>query len=212
MKRTVGGSDKRFLEKFALLSECEGGTLNKQVDSFVVVTNAPASTTVAGLSHLEGEAVVVWADGNVVEESDGADGYRAKEFTVSSGSITLSSSATNIVVGLAYRARFKSAKLAYAAAGGTALNQRKTVPQVGLLLGTTHHRGLKKGRNYTTMDNLPPIVAGATVATGTIHAAFDEPMIPFEGDWDTDSRVCLEGNAPYPATVKALVVGVQTSG
>jgi hypothetical protein len=212
VKRTVGGSVKRFIEKFALLTECAGGTLNKQMDAFVVVANSPASTTVSGLSHLEGEAVVVWADGNVVEESDGADGYRAKEFTVSSGAITLSVAATSIVVGLAYRARFKSAKLAYAAGGGTALTQRKDVTQLGLLLGTTHHRGLKMGGTYTRMDNLPQNVGGATIATGTIHSAFDEPMIPFDGDWDTDSRVCLEGNAPYPVTVKALVVGVHTSG
>jgi hypothetical protein len=212
VKRTVGGSPVRFVEKFALLTECVGGMLNKQADSFVVVTNSPASTAVAGLSHLEGEAVVVWADGNVIEESDGADGYRAKEFTVASGAITLPAAAANIVVGLPYRARFKSAKLAYAAGGGTAINQRKRIPELGLLLGTTHHRGLKAGGDFTTMNNLLQMVNGAVVATGTIHSAFDEPMFPMEGTWDTDARVCLEGNAPYPATVKALVVGVQTSG
>lgn len=211
VKRTVNGSEVRYLEKFALLSECVGGTLNKQLDSFI--TFGSGTSTLTGLSHLNGEAVYVWRDGNVVEESDGAGGYQPKAYTVSGGSITIDAArTTGAVVGLAYTARFKSAKLAYAAGGGTAINQRKRVPELGLLLGNTHHRGLKSGSDFTTMNNLPQVVGGAEVATGTIHSSFDEPMIPLEGTWDTDARLCLLGTAPYPATVKAVVVGVQTSG
>ena len=211
VKRTIGGSPVRFLEKFSLESACIGGTLNKQLDSFIVQSGSP-TTTVSGLTHLEGEAVAVWADGNVVEESDGSDGFQAKLFTVASGAITLDDAASDVVVGLPYTAQFKSTKLAYAAAGGTAVNQRKRAVELGLVLGTSHHRGLRAGRDFTTMNNLPQVADGAAVATGTIFSSYDEPMVPFEGDWNTDSRLCLEGNAPYPVTVKAVSIGVQTSG
>ena len=49
-------------------------------------------------------------------------------------------------------------------------------------------------------------------AAGTIFDGYDAPMIPFPGDWNSDSRICLKGTAPYPATVAAIVMGVQTSG
>ena len=57
VKRTINGSTVRYLEKWAQQDECIGGPLSKQADSFVVKT--PASTTISGLSHLEGEKVVV---------------------------------------------------------------------------------------------------------------------------------------------------------
>src|SRR3546814_1254928 len=47
--------------------------------------------------------------------------------TVSGGSITLSQTVTNAVVGLYYRSRFKSSKLAYGSELGTALTQDKRV-------------------------------------------------------------------------------------
>ena len=53
---------------------------------------------------------------------------------------------------------------------------------------------------------------GAAVASGTIWNEFDDPAAPFLGEWDTDSRICLQVEAPYPATVKAVVFGIQTSG
>jgi hypothetical protein len=54
-------SHVRYYERWALESECVGGTLNKQADAFVSGTGAGA--TITGLNHLEGETVVVWVDG-----------------------------------------------------------------------------------------------------------------------------------------------------
>lgn len=211
VKRTVNGSDVRYLEKWAQESQCVGGTLCRLLDSFVTRTGG-STTTVTGLSHLEGEAVYVWANSDVVQESDGAGGYQPKAYTVSSGGITLDTAATDWVIGLGYTAEWKSTKLGYAAAGGTALGQNKRVPELGLLLGTTHHRGLKFGRSLTKMDNLPSQFEGAAVTAGTIFDGYDATMIPFPGDWDTDSRIFLKGTSPYPATVLAMVVGAITNG
>jgi hypothetical protein len=212
VKRTINSSTVRYLEKWALESECEGSTLNKQADSFVTFTNSPASATVSGLSHLEGASVVVWADGKCLDDADGD----IETFTVSSGAITLTDGgsayeASTGVVGLAYRARYKSTKLAYAAQAGTALSQRKKVERLALILADVHHKGIKAGPDYTTMDTLPQVVNGGVVTTDTVHTAYDYDSWEFPGGWNTDSRLCLEANAPRPCTVLGAVIGVQTN-
>lgn len=210
--RSIDGVDRYYLERWALESECIGGTLNKQADSFVTFTNSPASSTVSGLDHLVGEDVVVWADGKCLRDTSD----EIETFTVSaSGTISLTNdgvaySATTGVVGLPYRARWKSAKLAYAAQAGTALEQRKKLEHLGLILDRTHHRGIKYGPSFSTLSDLPGVEGGAIVAEDTIYSHYDEDPFEFEGEWDTDSRLCLESNAPRPATVLAAVMPIET--
>jgi hypothetical protein len=82
VKRTIGGATKRYIEY-----------LDPDVitaDSFVRYQGA-AATVITGLSHLEGKAVDVVADGFVVA------GH-----TVAGGQITLAKAATNVIVGLHY--------------------------------------------------------------------------------------------------------------
>lgn len=88
VKRTINGSTKRFLEKFALRSQCVGGSLNRNLDCHLVVSQA-SSTTISGLSHLEGETVYVWANGKDLGS-----------YTVASASITVSEAVTSAIVGL----------------------------------------------------------------------------------------------------------------
>ena len=202
VKRTVNSATVRHIEKWAMESECVGGTTNKQADSFVTFTNSPASATVTGLTHLIGASVVVWADGKCLDDASGD----IATFTVSaSGTITLtdggsSYAATTGVAGLAYRARWKSAKL------GATLTQHKNIDHLGLVLADTHHKGLKFGPDYDNMDYLSQEYLGTPVATDTVYTAFDEEPFIFPGKWSTDSRICLEANAPRPVTVLAAVV------
>jgi hypothetical protein len=198
VRRTINGATKRYLERWALESDCRGGTLNKQADSYIVYSGA-ATTTITGLSHLEGAEVVIWGDG--------ADQGTA---TVSGGQITLATAVSNAVVGLSYRARYKSSKLAYAAGAGTALTQRKRVHHVGLILADTHAQGLRYGPDFDTLDDLPAVEDGALVDGDYIWSAYDKDSIEFPGEWSTDARVCLEAAAPRPCTVLALVVGLET--
>ncbi|MGF7448358.1 hypothetical protein V7P28_34195, partial [Klebsiella michiganensis] len=97
----------RCLERWAKESECIGGSLNKQADSFITRSGS-ASDTLSGLNHIEGKTVVVWADGKDI-------GSR----TVSGGSIALGSAYSTVAAGLGYKAPYKSSKIAYAAGMGT---------------------------------------------------------------------------------------------
>lgn len=200
VKRTINGNTVRYLEKFAMESECQGGTLNKQADSFISVSQS-SSATITGLSTLEGQSVVVWANGKDLGT-----------YTVASGSITVSEAVTTAIVGLTYRARFKSSKLAYAAGMGTALNQRKRPNALGFILYNTHYQGLKYGQEYDYLDDLPLVGPNdEDVAAHTIYSELDIDLLELNSSWDTDARICLEANAPRPCTVLGVVLQIQTN-
>lgn len=91
VKRTINGVTKRFIERTALRSDCKGGLLNKQLDSFVSYSGAPVTSMTA--AHLPNTFVWVWADGAVIGSgtTDGA------------GTLVLpdGQSHSNVVMGLA---------------------------------------------------------------------------------------------------------------
>lgn len=263
VKRTINGSTVRYLERWAMESECsyptyiydgtststitdlpfpegkevtvrdsDGGkivnttvsgrsitlasavtyaaitpTLYKLADSHIVY-DGTATTTITGLSSLEGEDVVVWADGKDFSPGVGSD---QTTYTVSSGSITLSEAVEQAVVGLPYRARFKGTKLAYLAEAGTALNQKKKINYLGLILSDTHKYGIRYGQDFDNMDSLPETEDEKLVDDNHVHSVYDHDMMEFDGMWSTDSRICLESNAPRPCTCLAAVVGMQVS-
>ena len=204
VNRTVNGSTVRYLEKWAMESECRGGTLNKQADSFIVYSGS-ATTTITGLGHLEGEPVIVWADG--LDLSAGSGDSQAT-YTVTSGSITLPQAVSQAVVGLPYKAQYKSRKLIEGAILGAGLTQRKRVDHVGLVLADTHAQGLRYGPSFDTMDSLPLMEDYKAVDPDSIWTAYDQDSIEFPGEWGTDSRVCLEAHAPRPCTVLGMVISV----
>lgn len=199
-------STVRWLVKWAREDECIGATVNKQADAYVQYTGV-ATTTITGLTHLNGYDCVVWADGKCLEDVDG----NIATFVPSGGSITLPNAASNVIVGLPYTAQFKSTKLAYAAQFGTALTQRKRVFGIGLIMANTHKKGLQYGPDFNHLYDLPPVEKGALVAADTIHDAYDSDKIEFGGDWDTDARICLQSQAPRPCTLLAVTMLVDTA-
>lgn len=203
VKRTVGGVDSRYLEKWALESEARGAAINKVADSFVYASGA--SNTITGLSHLNGETVVAWGGGQYLGE-----------FVVSGGSITLHASTTytHRCAGLPYEARFKSSKLAYLSGktGAMTLTAKKKIELLGLVLADVHADGLEFGPDFDNMDPLPAVEQGGEVGANTVRSEYEEPMIAFPGVWTTDARLCLRATAPKPCTVLAAVIEMETRG
>lgn len=117
---------------------------------------------------------------------------------------------SSIVVMHGYIAPFMSAKLAYAAQGGSALSQTKKVDHVGLTLFDAHPLGIQTGQRFDHLDALPAYEDGAPVPADTIWNEYDEPVVEAPGEWDTDARLCLLGQAPYPCKVGAAIVAVAT--
>lgn len=214
VNRTIDGGTVRYIEKMALDSEVKPSTLCKVMDSFTTGTNGPASATIAVGTHLEGESVVVWADGAPLTQT--ADGLTtARTFTVDgSGNITVPTVVTNWVAGLAYECRFKSARLAYGAAGGTAMLQKKKVAGVGLILTDFVRAGIRYGSEFDNADRpmFPlPISDGYVTADEIVLSdVHDEEMMAFPGEWTTDSRFCMKWQSPFTASPLGLVLSVET--
>jgi hypothetical protein len=192
---SINGGTARHLLKWALESECQGSTLNKQADSFVV---SPGGTTTITAAHLPGEDVVVWANGKDLGEYT-LDGSGEATVTETIGP-------EGAVVGLGYQARFKSAKL------GQTLAKHKSIEGIAPVLYNTHAQGLRMGQDFDLMDNLPLVYGGTPVDPDHVYAEYDEESQMFPGTWSVDSRVCLEANAPKPCTVLAIVISGQVNG
>jgi hypothetical protein len=207
--RNINGTDVTYREKLAQQVECRGGVLNKVCDSFVYYSGA-ATTTITGLGHLNGEEVVVWANGARVSTGHGDDQIT---YTVSSGQITgLPVSATTACVGKAYRARWKSTKLAYLAANGkSALGARKKVDNMGLVLAATERGSLRFGPTFDTMDPMPDVEFAEENPSANIDA-LEGDMMPFpRDDWTTDARSCIEADAPGHAHLLAMTLDLESN-
>jgi hypothetical protein len=205
VNRTVNGATARYVEKFARLDEAQDTTTPLLADSYVTYSGT-STATITGLSHLNGRTVCAWGGGKDLGT-----------YVVSGGAITLSEAVTSAVVGLPYTAQFISAKLAYAAVGGTAVNKVKRVSGLGFVLDRTHYQGVRYGQYDTysgtyTADNLPLVEEGVATDANTIWQRYDQQTFELNGEWSADSRIYLEAASPRPATVLGFTTEMRTNG
>lgn len=223
VKRTINNVTKRYIEKFASTAELQGGEQSWLVDSAVRFQASPPTTTVTGLTHLIGKQVAIYYQrfGGFDDESFQTDAFQVTDenaaeprtvYTVNgSGEIELDFAASDIIIGLPYKARFKSVKLAYGSQAGTALTQKKRIDHLALIGVNTAPDGLRIGRNFEHMTKLSSIYKGKTLEPYFIVPEWDYDATSFGGKFDTDSRVCIEANSPYPATISGMVIHMQNN-
>jgi hypothetical protein len=153
-------------------------------------------TAISGLTHLEGEVVQVFADGAVQTDK-----------TVSSGAITIDTSASVVHVGLSYECRWKSLKLAYGGLGGTAVGKPKSIADIILVLLETAEGALSAAvededgeGTFAELD-----LRAATQVDGDPVPFFTgEKPLGISAGYDQDLRLIVKGTAPVPATVLAI--------
>lgn len=205
--RETSGAPMTHRLKWALESEAEGGTSNKMLDYFFFASGVSV-TTITGLSIL-GDAV---DEGSISEVSLWANGAYVGEFVPTlSGEITPGiGTITSYCVGINYTWQYKSTKLAYGAQLGTSLLQRKRVNQFGIIAENIHPTAFQYGPDFTNLYDLPAVESGQVIDADTIRSTYDEETFPFDGEWSTDSRICLQGSAPKPCTLLALIYSLET--
>lgn len=218
IRRTIGATTRRFLEKWAMESECLGDTgLSWLMDCARSYTDTGRTAVLRDIAtHLPGESVVVWSDdtGSIpgVDRSPDVNGVQTTYVVDTGGDVTLSVPVHHAVAGLPYQADWKSTKLAYAAEAGSALAQMKRTDKIGFVLWQAHNNGLFYGADTGRLDPMPrKIDAGAVVDPDKIFATFDRVAMPFPGLWSEDSRIHLRAKAPRPMTVLAAIPTVQTN-
>ena len=215
VKRTINGSTVRYREKLCLRSEGIGSATTKLADCGVFSAGPTSSVTAAHLASETG--LVAWGtNASSVSgfigtlASDGASGSLSAN---ASGVISLGATYTNVFVGLPYRGRYKSAKLAYGAQGGTALMAPKIVSQVGLLLMDVHRDALKVGPSFSKLTKyvIKSDTLDALADSEAVKSVHDDDMQPLGGTWSTDSRVCIQVNAGHPATIGGIAMDMKTN-
>lgn len=117
VRRTVNGSTARYIERL---------TWDTYLDSQKTVTLSPASDTVTGLSHLEG-----------LEVAAVADGVDIGDFTVASGSITITRDADEVIVGLRFTPTLKLLQPEFGTGMGAALGMATARGETRVLLSGT---------------------------------------------------------------------------
>ncbi len=175
----VNHSGTRTLEKLSLFSE------TNPHDSHV--RYASTTTTITGLTHLEGLSVGVWGDG--------AD---QGSYTVSGGSITVPTTYTDVTVGIRYTADYTSNKLSNYLPYSP-ITRRTRVVDIALLASNLYGAGLSVGPDSANLRD----VEGAT------GVEYEQDSFPFDGQYGTNSRVHVRATAPV--TIKALVYGIKES-
>lgn len=154
-------------------------------------------SAISGLDHLEGETVRIWADGAV-----------APSQTVASGAITLDNEASVAHIGLPYTHRFKTLKIEAGNPAGTAVGKIKRIYAVTAVLLDTHvfsYGPVQGGLITKDFREIADLMdTGKTLFTGEVR-------LPFEGAYETDTRIIMESDAPAPFTLLALAPEIQVN-
>lgn len=119
------------------------------LDSSMFIQHGSAVTVVTGLSHLEGQPVMVIGDGE----------YHPESYQVASGQITISPAASNTLVGLSFESRIKFLPMESRQSGG-GLGAKKSRPVIGLRLISSSQPfidGIRPSQNTPT-NPVPELV------------------------------------------------------
>lgn len=194
IKRTIDSSDTYYLERVGAFFEHPNLYNSSEnvddtpyfSDSSIKVVNSPASTTVSGLGHLEGEEVQILADGEIQEPK-----------TVSSGEITLDTAAEEIIVGLKYTSTLETMPLEAGAVIGNSQILLKRVDHLLMKL----YKSLEGQYYYTEGSNYPveyPDVASNETFSGVSRVDFDSTN-------DYEYSVKIKHDKPVPFNLLALI-------
>lgn len=200
VKRTVNGSDVRFIEKLGAIE------FETAEDAFTgdagVLYDDVAATTIPGFDHLIGEELVVWADG----------AQQANKTVAADGTIELDTAAAYVFAGLPFNARYTSGKLDYAARGGTALSQQKRITNLSIGYYNSIVGAIRHGYDFAeTMDQLDDRVIALDYDEGPGIYTGETPMIVTPSDFNRDTRLRIEVSAPCRATISYVVATVLTN-
>jgi hypothetical protein len=192
VRREVNGTTKRYIERMKKRIYNEPVEEAYFVDCGLTYRGDPA-TVISGLEHLEGKAVSVLADGNVIPD-----------MTVTNGTIELDHPASIVHVGLPYNAEFQSLPLDFTAMAGPMHGKKKNVSAISAKVEKTrggwmgpdssnlYEMKYRDDENYSEATNL---------FTG-------DKAVSIEDDWRTDASVFVRQSDPLPITILSLSLEV----
>ena len=197
IKRTVNGSSRRYVEYLNNVdfTETDNTTFN-YLDSALAYSGT-AVTTLSGLDHLEGQTVHILADGAT---------HPTK--VVSSGSVNLDRSSTNVKIGLGYNSILQTMRLDAGSQNGTSQGKTKRIYEITVRLYESV--GVEVGPNLSDMERIP-FRTSADVMDQGIPTFTGDKAVEFRGNYDTDGFIFVRQTQPLPLTVLSLYPELQTN-
>lgn len=199
VKRNINGSDVRYIERVHHREE----TLPEDcfyIDSGLTYDGA-AATAISGLDHLEGEEVIVLADGNVV-----------RGLTVVSGAITLPRAASKVHIGLSYQPEITT--LAVDNVKEVVRAATKSISEVRVI--THQSRGMWVGPvRDTGADDADLIeVKSREVVDGytTPPLKSQENRVTIQPGWSEDGKVRIVQKDPLPMAILSVIPEIDFGG
>lgn len=210
VRRTINGSTVRYVERLKLGMRDALDTADKAnwwyVDAGKLQTYGSPTTTITGLSHLEGKSVSVWADNAV--GSPIIDAGTNAPMKVTGGQITLQIPASRVLVGLPFTSTLVPQRVDTNLQDGTSQGRRMRIPKINLkVYQSTGGELSTDGKNWLplvsrtltdVMDSSPPVLNGYERAYAS-------------SNWADGVDLYVRQTLPVPLTVAALVVNFEVS-
>ena len=178
--RTIGGTDQRYIEYFSARDWGSDPCDAFYVDSGITY-DSTATTTITGLTHLEGETVAVLGDSVVLGDE-----------IVSGSSITIDVSSLTVQAGLPYTVQMRTMPLSWVG-DGTIQGRIKRVNEV--VARYFDSGDFYIGRDATTKE----LVSITGVDT-------DEQRVTFPAGYNRPGYVFIYQQSPEPLTLVALMI------
>ena len=195
VKRTIGGSTKRYVERLASrqFSDQEDAFF---VDSGLTYDGVPADE-ISGLDHIEGKTVSILADGAVHPQR-----------VVTGGKVVLDVEASKVHVGLPITADVKTLPLAMQIDGSFGQGRYKNVNKAwlrvfkssGIFIGPDENHLVEAKQRTTELYGKAPELKS------------QEVPIPITPSWGDSGSVFIRQSDPLPLTLVALTLEVAVGG
>ena len=200
--RSINGVTKRYIEYLEKpFEEDDLITSAFFVDSGLTYSGA-AVTAITGLWHLEGETVVILADG-----------ARLPDQVVANGQVTLTTAASEVSVGL----QMGSCKLrtlpwnstASTISAGTSQGWLGRVSSVVLRVDMAGN-AIEYGSDFTTMDTWERRTPAMLMDSPPPLYVGDSPILEIPGGFEQTRQVAIRYDEPLPLSVLAIIAKVET--
>jgi len=189
VNRFINGSTRRYVEYLTPFDYGES-----QQDAFFVDSgltySGDADATISGLDHLEGETVDALVNGAA-----------HSQVSVSSGGVTLSSSAIKAHIGLNYPSVLQTMRVEAGSADGTAQGKIKRIHDVTLRLHKT--LGAEIGGDLSNMERIP-FRDSSMLMSQAVDLFTGDKDAEFRGDFDKAGYVYVRQTSPLPLNIIAI--------
>lgn len=191
VQRTIGGVAKRYVERQA--SRNFGALANAFFVDSGATYNGAATTTISGLTWLEGKTVSLLTDGAVHPQR-----------VVVGGSVTLDQPASIVQVGLPITSDARTLPLVAPVDNGYGQGRVKNVNTVWLRV--VNSSGIFAG---PSIDRLVQYKQRTTEPYGSPPAlTTDEIEINVQSDWTNDAGIVVRQSDPLPLTIVSMTMEV----